>query len=93
LQAKNERDEEKELGPDMFLKVLPGDYICGQIDRQQFEGVVAAHGLGVLKRDLNNGGLVTSIKLLRYDDLDDDQIELCWKESDETVSRFKPREG
>jgi hypothetical protein len=69
------------------------DYICGQIDRQQFEGVVAAHGLGVLKRDLNNGGLVTSIKLLRYDDLDDDQIELCWKESDETVSRFKPREG
>jgi hypothetical protein len=65
------------------------DYLTGRIDRQHFEILADDWMLGILRRELEAGAIVSSVQLHRSERSDDDILEIQWRNHDPAVSPFE----
>jgi hypothetical protein len=65
------------------------DYLLGRTDRTTFERLVDSWALSLLRKTIETGGLVTTMRLERMPAHDDDQIVLEWCEHDAAVAPFR----
>jgi hypothetical protein len=64
------------------------DYITGRIDRQRFEVLADPWMLSILRRALDNGGIVRSVCVRHNPAADDDSLQIEWRNRDPATAPF-----
>lgn len=64
------------------------DYITGRVDRQRFEILTDDWMLSILRRALDNGGVVHSVCVRRNPEGDDDSLQIEWRDRDPATAPF-----
>lgn len=65
------------------------DLIAGRIDRKRFETLTDDCLLSALRRVLDAGGMVSSVRLVRDAEADDDTLQVEWRNRDPATTPFE----